>query len=58
MTAVGPAPTVYHQLGIVEERHGNRSTNNAPRNTYQTADGKWVAISTSAQRIASVSACR
>jgi crotonobetainyl-CoA:carnitine CoA-transferase CaiB-like acyl-CoA transferase len=52
MTAVGPAPTVYQQLGIIEERHGNRSTNNAPRNTYKTADGRWVAISTSAQRIA------
>lgn len=52
MTAVGPAPTIYQQLGTVEERHGNRSTNNAPRNTYRTADGKWVAVSTSAQRIA------
>ena len=52
MTAVGPAPTVYDQLGLVEERHGNRSTNNAPRNTYRTRDGKWVAISTSAQAIA------
>ena len=52
MTAVGPAPTVYQQLGIIEERHGNRSTNNAPRNTYRTLDDKWVAISTSAQRIA------
>ena len=52
MTAVGPAPTVYQQLGILETRHGNRSTNNAPRNTYETADGKWVAVSTSAQRIA------
>ncbi len=52
MTAVGPAPTVYEQLGIIEQRHGNRSTNNAPRNTYQTADGDWVAISTSAQKIA------
>jgi crotonobetainyl-CoA:carnitine CoA-transferase CaiB-like acyl-CoA transferase len=52
MTAVGPGPTAYDQLGIVEERHGNRSTNNAPRNTYQTADGAWVAVSTSAQRIA------
>jgi crotonobetainyl-CoA:carnitine CoA-transferase CaiB-like acyl-CoA transferase len=52
MTAVGPAPTVYQQLGILEPRHGNRSTNNAPRNTYQTRDGKWVAVSTSAQRIA------
>jgi crotonobetainyl-CoA:carnitine CoA-transferase CaiB-like acyl-CoA transferase len=52
MTAVGPAPTVYQQLGTVEERHGNRSTNNAPRNTYRTSDGSWVAVSTSAQSIA------
>ncbi len=52
MTAVGPGPTVYDQLGKVGMRHGNRSTNNAPRNTYQTADGHWVAISTSAQSIA------
>jgi crotonobetainyl-CoA:carnitine CoA-transferase CaiB-like acyl-CoA transferase len=52
MTAVGPAPTVYQQLGILEPRHGNRSTNNAPRNIYQTSDGGWVAVSTSAQRIA------
>lgn len=52
MTAVGPGPTVYDQLGIVEERHGNRSTNNAPRNTYRTRDGHWVAVSSSAQRVA------
>ncbi len=52
MTAVGPAPMVYDQLGIIETRHGNRSTNNAPRNTYRTSDGSWVAISTSAQSIA------
>jgi crotonobetainyl-CoA:carnitine CoA-transferase CaiB-like acyl-CoA transferase len=52
MTSVGPAPTVYDQLGVVEERHGNRSANNAPRNTYRTSDGSWVAVSTSAQRIA------
>ncbi|MFF9300381.1 CaiB/BaiF CoA transferase family protein [Streptomyces sp. NPDC014764] len=52
MTAVGPSPTVYDQLGIVKQRHGNRSTNNAPRNTYRTSDGHWVAVSTSAQRIA------
>jgi crotonobetainyl-CoA:carnitine CoA-transferase CaiB-like acyl-CoA transferase len=52
MTAVGPAPTVYDQLGLVEQRHGNRSTNNAPRNAYRTKDGSWVAVSTSAQTIA------
>ena len=52
MTAVGPGPTVFQQTGEVGMRHGNRSTNNAPRNTYQTSDGYWVAISTSAQAIA------
>jgi len=52
MTAVGPGPTVYEQTGVVEERHGNSSTNNAPRNTYRTLDGHWVAVSSSAQTIA------
>jgi crotonobetainyl-CoA:carnitine CoA-transferase CaiB-like acyl-CoA transferase len=52
MAAVGPGPTVYDQLGIVGHRHGNRSHNNAPRNTYRTRDGDWVAVSTSAQAIA------
>jgi crotonobetainyl-CoA:carnitine CoA-transferase CaiB-like acyl-CoA transferase len=52
MTAVGPSPTVYDQLGILQTRTGNRSLNNAPRNTYLTADDRWVAISTSAQSVA------
>ena len=52
MAAVGPGPTVYQQTGVVQTRHGNRSTNNAPRNIYRTADGSFVAVSASAQRIA------
>ncbi|WP_185995272.1 CaiB/BaiF CoA transferase family protein [Nocardioides campestrisoli] len=52
MTAVGPGPSVYQQTGEVGMRHGNRSTNNAPRNAYRTEDDHWVAISTSAQAIA------
>ncbi len=52
MAAVGPGPTAYQQLGEVGTRHGNRSTNNAPRNTYRTSDDHWVAVSTSAQAIA------
>src|SRR5918992_2467438 len=51
-TVLGPQPIVYDQLGIVQKRSGNRSVNNAPRNTYETKDGHWVAISTSAQNIA------
>ncbi len=49
---LGPGPSVYDQLGIIAGRHGNRSTNNAPRNTYLTRDGRWVAISASATSIA------
>ena len=30
---------------------GNRSENNAPRNTYETRDSKWVAISTNSPAI-------
>ena len=52
MAAVGPGPSVYQQTGTVEQRHGNRSTNNAPRNTYLTRDGHWVAVSSSAQNVA------
>ena len=52
LTLLGPGPSVYDQLGIVPGRHGNRSPNNAPRNTYVTRDGRWVAISASATSIA------
>jgi len=52
VTALGPQPIVYDQLGEVQQRTGNRSVNNAPRNTYRTSDDKWVAVSTSANRIA------
>ncbi len=52
LTILGPQPTWFDQLGVTQERTGNRSVNNAPRNTYKTADGKWVAVSTSAQSIA------
>ena len=52
LMVLGAQPIVYDQLGIVLQRMGNRSGNNAPRNTYRTRDGKWVAISTSADTVA------
>ncbi|MFJ4773104.1 CaiB/BaiF CoA transferase family protein [Streptomyces uncialis] len=52
VTLLGPQPMIWDQLGTVQERTGNRSVNNAPRNTYRTRDGRWVAVSTSAQNIA------
>jgi crotonobetainyl-CoA:carnitine CoA-transferase CaiB-like acyl-CoA transferase len=52
LTILGAQPMIYDQLDRIQERTGNRSVNNAPRNTYRTRDGAWVAISTSAQSIA------
>jgi formyl-CoA transferase len=52
LTILGSQPTVFDQMGIVAERVGNRSVNNSPRNTYKTKDGRWLAISTSAQSVA------
>ncbi|MEV4396778.1 CoA transferase [Nonomuraea sp. NPDC049607] len=49
---LGPQMTAYKALGVVPRRTGNRSSSNAPRNTYRTRDGRWLAISTSAQPIA------
>lgn len=48
---LGPQPLQYDQLGVIQQRMGNRSKNNAPRNTYETRDGHWVAISTNAPAI-------
>ncbi|MFF5501698.1 CaiB/BaiF CoA transferase family protein [Streptomyces roseolus] len=52
LSVIGPHTLWYDQLGYVQPRTGNRSRNNAPRNTYRTSDGSWVAVSTSAQSIA------
>jgi crotonobetainyl-CoA:carnitine CoA-transferase CaiB-like acyl-CoA transferase len=52
LTVLGPQPLWYDQLGHIQPRTGNRSANNAPRNTYRTSDGRWVAVSTSSQNIA------
>lgn len=40
----------FDQLAIVKERQGNRLAEDAPRNTYETRDGRWVGISASSQK--------
>jgi crotonobetainyl-CoA:carnitine CoA-transferase CaiB-like acyl-CoA transferase len=40
----------YDQLGVVKERMGNRLPEDAPRNAYRTADGRWIAVSASSNR--------
>ena len=49
---LGPEPLQYDQLGEVPERMGNQSRISAPRNVYQTRDGRWLALSGSSQRTA------
>jgi crotonobetainyl-CoA:carnitine CoA-transferase CaiB-like acyl-CoA transferase len=48
---LGPQPIIFDQLGVIQNRTGNRSVNNAPRNAYRTRDGRWVALSAAAPSI-------
>ena len=49
---LGPQVTAWNLLGELQPRTGNRSSHNAPRNVYRTADDRWVAVSASATSIA------
>jgi crotonobetainyl-CoA:carnitine CoA-transferase CaiB-like acyl-CoA transferase len=49
---LGGQITAYDRTGYVQPRLGNRSVNNAPRNTYRSHDDVWLAVSTSAQAVA------
>jgi len=42
----------YDQLGLVANRKGNRAPWGAPRNAYQTRDGRWVVLSSAAESAA------
>lgn len=44
-SACGYQTTLFDQLGVVQQRLGNKSAANAPRGVYKTQDGHWVALS-------------
>ena len=46
---LGPQTLQYDQLDEIERRTGNQSSSSAPRNVYETADERYVAISASTQ---------
>jgi len=48
---LGPQAIEFTQVGVKQVRHGNCSPRTAPRNTYPTADGQWVALSGGTQEI-------
>ena len=52
LAILGPQAAEYQLTGNVSARSGSRSTTTAPRNTYQTKDGKFVALSASMQSMA------
>jgi crotonobetainyl-CoA:carnitine CoA-transferase CaiB-like acyl-CoA transferase len=52
MALLGPQLAQYDLLGTLQARTGNRSSHNAPRNVYRTADDAWVAVSASADSVA------
>ena len=51
LTLLGPQVVDYDQLGIVQQRAGSRLPFTAPRNTFLTRDGRWVAIAGSTQSV-------
>jgi len=49
---MGPLISAHHLLGYEQPRLGSGIPYSVPRGTYRTADGRWVAISTSAESVA------
>ncbi|MCB1250880.1 MAG: CoA transferase [Acidimicrobiales bacterium] len=49
---MGPVVSAYDRLGYVQPRLGSGIPYTVPRNTYRTADGHWVAVSSSAESVA------
>jgi formyl-CoA transferase len=52
LSILGPQVANYRLTGEVKARTGSRSSTTCPRNTYATADHKWLCISTSTQSMA------
>lgn len=49
---LGPEAALYQLTQTIEPRVGSRSNNTAPRNVYETSDGKFISISASIQTMA------
>jgi crotonobetainyl-CoA:carnitine CoA-transferase CaiB-like acyl-CoA transferase len=49
---MGPLPAAYATTGYLQPRLGSGIPYTVPRGTWQCADGRWVAVSTSAESVA------
>jgi crotonobetainyl-CoA:carnitine CoA-transferase CaiB-like acyl-CoA transferase len=52
ISILGGDAALHHVTGKAPMRTGNRSLTASPRNTYETKDGRWLAISGSMQAMA------
>jgi len=51
-SVLGPEAAIYQLTQRIEPRVGSRSHNTAPRNVYETRDGRFISISASIQAMA------
>jgi len=49
---MGPLPSLWMKAGMLQPRLGSGLPYSIPRGAYETADGEWIAISTSADSVA------
>ena len=49
---MGPLPGAYAATGYLQPRLGSGIPDSVPRGTWRCADGRWVAVSTSAESVA------
>lgn len=52
LAVLGPDPAIFRRTGRLPRRMGNRAEIAAPRNAYPCADGRWLVMSGSTQRMA------
>ena len=52
LQVLGPLPSVWAVRGELQPRMGSGIPYSVPRGTYRTADGQWLALSTSAESVA------
>jgi crotonobetainyl-CoA:carnitine CoA-transferase CaiB-like acyl-CoA transferase len=52
ISVLGPDAATFRASGEKPQRNGSRSLTTAPRNTFRTRDGRWIAISASIQAMA------
>ena len=49
---MGPLPAAFATTGYLQPRLGSGIPYSVPRGTWQCSDGRWVAVSTSAETVA------